>query len=578
MEEQKKYKAFSLAGRLFRDYVKKYLSQIVLGSVLLIICSAALSAQPLILKLAFEKIFNQKDVTYLTLIPLAIIGIFLVQAVTTYFAGILFNRFVSGITARMRQDLFRHVIDYEISFHSKNSSGGLISRLISETLTISNAVSTLFNVFFRQILTSIGLIAVMLYQSVELSFVSLIAFAFAYYPLMRIAKRLKKLAKQHNEKYAEMSSVLFEKFSGIRVIKAFGQEGGEIARTNEYINDVRQINMKSAKVAGITAPMMQILAGMAVAFVIWYGGHELIEGDMTEPDLVAFITSLLMVSRPLRSIGSLSGSLTMGLAATERFYQVIDQKPDHKSRDEGTELKVSGAEIKFNNLIFNYPDGTLALDGINIKMESGKSTALVGHSGSGKSTILNLIMKFYSPTSGKITIDGQDAEAASINSVRRNIALVSQDIFIFDDTARANIAYGLEGATEEQIVAAAKAAYCHDFIMSLPNGYDTKLGSFGEKLSGGQKQRIAIARAFLRNAPILLLDEATSALDPKTEADIQAALDELTKNRTTVIIAHRLSTVIKADKMIMLEKGKVLAEGSHKELLNKEEYRILFGL
>ena len=578
MEEPQKYKVISLTRRLYRDYVRKYISQIIIGSLLLIICSAALSAQPLILQVAFDKIFGEKNVSYLVFVPLTIMAVFLVQAVTTYLSFVLFSKFVSCITAEMRKDLFRHVIDYGIEFHSNNNSGNLISRMVNETMMVSAAISTIFNVFFRQALTSIGLVAVMLYQSVQLSAVTLFAFAFAYYPLMRVAKRFKKLAKQHNEKYAEISSVLFEKFSGIRIIKAFGQEAQEIARTDSYIEDVKRINIKSAQVSGITPPLMIILGGLAISFVIWYGGYKLIQGTMTQGNLIAFITSLLMVSRPLRALGGLSGSVTMGITAAERFYQIIDQKSDHKTRDDGTELKVDGAEIKFNNVTFNYPDGTLALDGVSISMQASRKTALVGHSGSGKSTILNLIMRFYSPTQGNITIDGQDIDITSATSVRRSLALVSQDIFIFDDTARANIAYGLEGATDAEVIAAAKAAYCHDFIAALPNGYDTKLGSLGEKLSGGQKQRIAIARAFLRNAPILLLDEATSALDPKTESDIQAALDVLTTNRTTIIIAHRLSTVMKADKMIMLGKGKVIAEGTHAELQKNPEYRTLFGI
>lgn len=577
-EKAQNYKTLTLAGRIYRDYVKKYLGQIITASVLLVIGSAALSAQPLLLQVAFDKIFKEKDVDYLTLIPLAIIAIFLVQALTAYFSNIIMNKFVNSTAADMRRDFFKHVVDYEIEFYSKNNTGNLISRMITEIGLINSAISTFINVFFKQALTSAGLIVVMLYQSVELTFISLIAFAFAFYPISRITKRLKKLARQTNESNAATISALMENFSGIRVIKAFGREQHEINRANNYINQIRSLGNKSSRVASITAPMMILLGGVAVSFVIWFGGHELIEGDMTEGNLVAFITSLLMVSRPLRGIGAMGGSLTTGLTAAERFYQIIDEKPQFKSRIEGTELKVKNAEISFNNVTFSYPDGTLALDNVNILMEAGKKTALVGHSGSGKSTILNLVMKFYYPSFGSITIDGMDINKASIESVRRNIALVSQDIFIFDDTARANIAYGLEGASEEQIIKAAKAAHCHEFISSLPNGYETKLGSFGEKLSGGQKQRIAIARAFLRNSPILLLDEATSALDPKTEADIQEALDELTKNRTTIIIAHRLSTVVKADKMVLLKSGKVSATGTHEQLSSVEEYKTLFGL
>lgn len=579
METPQKYKIISLFKRLYQDYIHKYISQLVLATILLIICSGALSLQPILLQVSFDKIFKEKNTDYLLFIPLAIIAIFVVQAIATYFASLVMNKFVQNISTNMRKNLFRHIIDYEIEFYSRNNSGNLITRIINEVGLVSSAISTVFNGIFRQILSSLGLIAVMFYQSFELTVISLSAFVFAYYPIIRITSRLKKLARQTNEKTGDMATNLLENFAGIKVIKAYGKEEAEINRTNKYLDEIKRLSIKSARVAGITAPLMQILAGLAVGFVIWYGGYELIHNRMTEGNLIAFITSLLMVSRPIRSLGGLSGSITQGLAAAERFYKIIDEKPTFKARDYGTKLQVTNAEIKFDNVSFIYPDGTKALDDITITFAAGKKTALVGHSGSGKTTIFNMLLKFYDISSGNITIDGQSLNSASIESTRANMAIVSQDIFIFDDTARANIAYGKENATEEEIITAAKAAHCHEFILGLPNGYNTKLGFFGESLSGGQKQRIAIARAFLRNAPILLLDEATSALDPKTEKDIQLAIDELSQNRTTIVIAHRLSTVMNADKMIVLDSGKIVASGTHGELEKTSDiYRKLFAI
>lgn len=571
-------KLISVAKRLWRQYTRKHFKSIVVIFVLLVISSGATSAQPILIQQAFDKIFKEKNTVALVVVPLLIIGIFAVQAVTSYVSNLMIGKVMNTLITDMRKDLFRHIMDNEIEFYSRVHSGNIIARLVSEIIHIAVAISNFFNAWLRQGITTIGLLAVMLYQSVELTLVSLVAFALAFVPLRRVTVRLKKLTRQLNDKNGLLVSRLIESLSGVRTVKAFRKEEFEIDKISAYIDEIHHSSDKTNMISLITAPLMQIFGGLAVAFVIWFGGHQLIAGNMTEGNLVAFIASLMMFARPVRSLSNAGGVMVKGFVGGERFFEILDTRPKYINRDKGDTLKITRAEIVFDHIAFSYPNGTQALKGISFTAPAGKKTALVGHSGSGKSTIFNLLMKFYDPTGGTITIDGQDFSKVSINSARDNMALVSQDIFIFDETALNNIGYGKDGATEDEIIAAAKAAHCHDFIMALPNGYNTKLGFSGESLSGGQKQRIAIARAFLRNAPILLMDEATSALDPKTEADIQLSLAELSKGRTTLIIAHRLSTVINADAMILMQDGEIAATGTHDSLMENPIYRNHFGI
>ena len=549
MKETPPSKSRVIVKRLWKDYIRKYFKLIVITAILLVISSLATSAQPLLIQQAFDKVFKAHDTHALVTVPLMIIGVFVVQALTSYWSSMLMGRFTNGMIADMRKALFTHIIDNEIEFYNKNDSGSLLSRLVSEIIHVTAAISNFFNAWCRQLVTAMGLFAVMLYQSVELTFLSLIAFGLAAYPLLRITTRLKKLTRQLNENNSNLISRLMESLSGIRTVKSFRKEEFEIQKIAGYVDEIEKSSNRTNMISIITVPMLQILSGMA------------------------------MFSRPVRSLSNSGGTMVKGYIGAERYFEIIDSKPNFINREHGTHLAVSLGQVTFQDVGFSYPTGMQALGGISFIAEAGKKTALVGHSGSGKSTIFNLIMKFYAPASGHILVDGQDLSKASINSARANMALVSQDIFIFDETAMNNIGYGREGATEAEIKEAAIAAHCHEFIMQLPKGYDTKLGFAGETLSGGQKQRIAIARAFLRNAPILLLDEATSALDPKTENDLQESLDRLSKNRTTIIIAHRLSTVINADKMILLENGQVAASGTHESLMRESPvYRSHFGL
>ena len=568
-----------LTKRLYKDYVSRYLSLLYALVALLILLAATTSVQPILLQQAFDKIFGDKDVTYLVILPLVIVVISAIQAIATYSSALLMNRFGSGLTADMRSTLFSHLLKSDLDLYANHGSGHLLSRVAGETIGISTGIQRFFSAWARDAITSLGLISVMFYQSFELTVISLCVLAVAYYPLSRITKRLKKLSVQLNETAITLNARLLESFEGIRVIKAFAKEESEADKIGGYILEIKTANNRLARISSLMPPLMQVLGGMAVAFVIWYGGYELIQGELSQGELIAFLTSLLMLTKPVKSLTSSGAIMISALVNAERFYSLLDTQPKSKMRGHGNPIHVTSGRVAFERVQYIYPNGTCALDSVSFTIAAGRTTAIVGHSGSGKSTVFNLLLKFCEPTMGTIRIDDQDISEASVASVRDSIAVVSQDVFIFDDTARNNIKYGRSGATEDEIVAAAKAARCHDFIMTLPNGYDTRLGFLGQTLSGGQKQRIAIARAFLRRAPILLLDEATSSLDPKTDLEIQDTLESLMAGRTTVIIAHRLSTVMKAYETIVLEQGSVVARGSHAELIGGcLAYRQLFGV
>lgn len=576
---ENKYKAWPMAKRLTREHLRPYFGKMGLAILFLVLLAVLTTVQPVILQITFDKLFKQKNVEYLNIIPIAIFSVFFLQAIATFLSNYIMAYVGQNFAAGMQIKLFKHSIEYDVSFHSDNSSGDLIQRITRDISYIWVAVNVIFVGVFKQIITTVGLLGVMFYQSAELTLIITATFALAVYPIIRITVRLKKLSKQTMEKSGDLTSRLFESFTGIGIIKAYGKENSESTKAGEYITELKIIALKALKVRMISSPMMLALAGLAVAFVIWHGGSQLLEGKMTEGNLIAFITSLLMLSRPIKSLSSINSILQNAIVAMERYYKIIDEEPAQESRTDGKKLKVTSGKINFEDVDFGYNEEKTILKNFNLAIPHGKKIAIVGHSGSGKTTLFNLLLKFYLPQSGAIKIDGQDIKETSAESLRENIAIVSQDSFIFDDTVANNIAIGKENASESEIKKAAEAANCTEFIEQLPEGIQTKLGYFGQSLSGGQKQRLSIARAFLRNAPILLLDEATSALDPESEAKIKSSIDALSKGKTTLMIAHRLSTVMSADLIVMIEDGEVIGTGTHDELLKKSDrYSDMFGL
>jgi len=428
-------------------------------------------------------------------------------------------------------------------------------------------------------LTLLALVGVMFMQDWQLATIAFVIFPIAVIPIVRIGKRIRKVSVNTQEEMGQFMTLLEQTFQGARVVKAYCMEAYEAGRVRAIAEKIFKLNFKADKIRALSSPIMETLGGFAIALVIWYGGYRVINSSMDPGSFFSFITALIMAYEPMKRLANLNAALQQGMAGAQRLFEVLDREPLIKERPDAAEISVTGGQIKLENVCFSYVPGQPALDGVSLEVPAGKTVALVGPSGAGKSTILNLIPRFYDLDDGVITVDGTDVRDATFASLRGAMSLVSQEITLFDDTIRANIAYGRPGASEEDIIEAARNAAAHDFIMAFPEGYETFVGERGMKVSGGQRQRLAIARAMLKNAPILLLDEATSALDTESERHIQSALKKLMAGRTSLVIAHRLSTVIDADLIHVIDKGKLAESGTHAELIAKDGiYARLYAL
>jgi subfamily B ATP-binding cassette protein MsbA len=429
------------------------------------------------------------------------------------------------------------------------------------------AVSNALLGMVKDSFTVIFLVALMFYRDWFLASIAFVVFPLTILPVLRLGRRMRRVSSSTLTEIGHFATLLSQTFQGARHVKAYGMEAYEERRAGGLIDAIFRLTYKSVRVRSLARPMMEILTALAVAAVIFYGGRQVILGDTTPGTFFSFITALLLAYQPLKSLGSLNSYLEEGFAAAQRIFAMLDIEPEIRDKPGAKALRVTGGEIRIDDVVFSYAPDVTALGGVSLVVPAGRTAALVGPSGGGKSTLLNLIPRFYDVDRGRVLVDGMDVRDVTLSSLRAAIALVSQEISLFDDTVRANIAYGRWACSEEEIVEAAKRAAAHDFIMALPQGYDTMVGEHGIKLSGGQRQRLAIARAMIKNAPILLLDEATSALDTESERQVQAALSELMKGRTTLVIAHRLSTVMTADVIYVIEAGRVSESGTHAELL-----------
>ncbi|MES2677249.1 MAG: ABC transporter ATP-binding protein [Pseudomonadota bacterium] len=561
---------FARVKRLTKEYVIPHRQTFAISIVLMLIIAGTTSIHAYLVKPALDSVFVDKNASMLLLIPIAILLVTIVKAFATYFQLLTMNLVTMRIAADMRKTLYAHFINSDIAVLHNSSSGTMVASVINEINTIVGAMSTVLNGSIKQFFTLIFLIALMFKQSVTLSLIAFVGFPLAAYPIYKIGKKLRHLSVGNQSTAQQFTSQMSDTLQYSKLVKAYNCEDFEVKRMGGIIDDMFKIGKKISKMSLIASPFVEMLGGIGVALVIWYGGHQVLTDQTTPGAFFSFFTAMLMAYRPLKTVSSMNSGIQMGLAATERFYNALDQKPTIVDKADAKELKNVKGDIKFENVVFQYNDSKIALNDVNLEIPAGKTIALVGHSGGGKSTTMNMILRFYDPNSGRITLDGHNIQDLTIKSLRASMAVVNQEVMLFDDTVLENIRYGKENATEEEIINAAKLAEADDFIKELAEGYQTKIGQNGIRLSGGQRQRIAIARAILYNAPILLLDEATSALDPISEHAIKKALNTLMKNRTTIVIAHRLSTVIHADCIYVISDGKVIESGKHQELLEKD--------
>jgi len=558
--------------RLYKNYTSKYLNKILLAALFSILVAGSTSMIAYLLDPAIKKIFVEKDQTLIYLIPIAIILAFSTKGFTLYFAKTNMIHVAENVKKNIQSDMMVSLINADTKVIDNKHTGKIVSNLTNDTSQIVSLVSVVLLNLFKDTLTLFGLLFVMFYQNWKLSLIAVIMIPFASYTAQKLGKRIGKVATRGMENAGFLNTHLMEIFKNHKLIKIFQREGYENTRIDEKLEKVKETSKKMARIFVRVTPIMETLTGIMIALLIFYSGKLIIEGEIDINNFFSFLAAMMLAYQPVRSLATLNMGVQAGLSAARRILPVIDEKIEIKNNENCKDLIIKNAEINFDNVHFRYDldnKNLNVLDKININISGGKMTALVGLSGSGKSTILNLIPRFYNVTAGDIKIDDQSIKNLCINSLRKEISLVSQDTTLFDDTIKNNIAYANLNATEEEIIAAAKKSFASEFIEKSPHGYNTLIGENGLRLSGGEKQRLSIARAMLKKSSIILLDEATSSLDADTEQKIQEALTLLTKNKTTVVIAHRLSTILNSDQIYVIDSGKVIANGTHTQLLKE---------
>ncbi len=565
-------RAQSLAGRLLREHVRPQGRRIAFALACMAVVAATTAALAKQMEPILDQVFAERSWDALVNVAMSVLAIFVVKGIAGYGQAVAMNHVGQRIVADLQRRLFDHLMAADLAFFHDNAPGQLISRFTYDTTLMRNAVSSTLTSLGKDLLTLIFLVGLMLYQDWRLACVSFVIGPPAAIAIARLGRRMRKVSKSSQVQTGELTGLLDEAFQGARQVKAYGMEAYESARAGAAVERLFGLLTKAARVRAAAHPIFETLGGVAIVAVMLYGGHQVMEGGKTPGAFFSFITALLLAYEPLKRLANLNAQLQEGLAAAERVFALLDSAPGIVDRPGARPLVVSGGGIALRDVSFGYGDDARAvpaLDRLDLTVPAGATVALVGASGAGKSTVLNLIPRFFDVTSGHVTIDGQDVRDVTLASLRGALALVSQESMLFDDTVRANILYGRADASEAEMIAAAEAADADGFIRGLAQGYDTPVGPRGVKLSGGQRQRVAIARAMLRDAPILLLDEATSALDSESERQVQTAIQRLTEGRTTLVIAHRLSTVVKADRIYVLDRGRAVESGTHGELLAK---------
>src|SRR5210317_1437119 len=558
--------------RLYRDYTKKYLKNILISVFFTILLAGSTSSVAYLLDPAIKQLFIKQNNSLMIVIPVLIIIAFAVKGLSLYLAKVIMINVSQEVQKDVQSDMFKSLINADTQLIDSEHSGKFISNLTNDVNMIVNLISTAILNLFKDSLTLIGLLTVMFYQNWKLSLIAITMIPLASFAAKSLGKRIGKVTTQQMNFSAILSSYLVEVFKNHKLTKIFQMEKFEEERANKYLNSSKEKAKKIAVVFTRASPIMEFLTGIMIAIMIYYAAKLISRNELEVSNFFSFLAAMMLAYQPVRSLATLNIVIQQGLAGAKRILPVIDDVPEIQDHKDSKSLIINNGQIEFENIDFRYSENEdKILNSLNLDIPGGKMTALVGHSGAGKSTILNLIPRFYNAQSGQIKIDGQSIYDSTINSVRKNISLVSQDTTLFDDTIKNNIAYANLNASYDEIIEAGKFSFASEFIEKLPKKYDTVIGENGVRLSGGEKQRLSIARAILKKSPIILLDEATSSLDAETEDKIQKAISFLTKGRTTIVIAHRLSTILNSDKIYVIDHGEVVGDGKHDELLNSSD-------
>jgi subfamily B ATP-binding cassette protein MsbA len=559
--------------------LKPYSSKLLIAMVAMVVVGGFNALQAYMVKPLLDEIFYKHNSQMLNLLPLGLLLVFFVKGIFYFIYSYLLEKTGQSVIRDLRNRIYAHLNDLPLSYFHKTPTGELISRIINDVSMLQGSVSHALIHLLRDFFSVIGLLGVIFYMDWRLALVSLIFLPMAAVPIVVFGKKFRRISTNYQTRIGEATSQLHETIAGVRIVKAFCMEGFEKQRFAGKMQTLMDILMAETKYRCLAHPLIEFLGGIGMAMIIWFGGAQVLQGQSTPGTFMSFLTALIMLYEPIKGVSKINSTIQSGMAAAVRIFALLEIRPDIREAADAVEMPLFSRSIVLSDVSFSYENNPPVIKHLNLRVKRGEVLAVVGPSGSGKTTLANLIPRFYEINQGSLLIDDVDIRRFTLPSLRRQLALVTQQTILFNDTVRNNIAYGRSDCPEEEIIAAARAAFALDFIMELPQGFDTVIGESGARLSGGQQQRVSIARALLKDAPILILDEATSSLDTESEREVQSALENLMQNRTTIVIAHRLSTIKNADRIIVLKDGQLVEEGTHGELLELGgEYSFLYQL